>query len=743
MHDATNKEIGEAPVNNSILNEIAATDIWDTPRLSVWEDEESLRRWGFQCAVKNQDTRLATPDNLLQQYQLKRKDEQDRWISIYAGIQNRYRAKIEIAKTEIKELEGKKMLDDPTKADIKRRKAELESEIKECLKKIVEARRAMVTGKQDMLTKCMDEAMTQIDKVNEIRKKAIGETRKENLEQFNDSKKKLEDWMAQLDLKRKGFVQRQEEVTNRMKLINADGASTTTANVLLGVGTSVAAAAGYFFSVFTSTANFSSQDAFFFLLNGLLKAGSNKEAGFFTKAGLLLLFVLIIGLISFGCYKVFRRFFGDKNNRAREYGRFDAYSKVVKDNHGISTEIKSGSWFSFWLQISPLVIIGGITILLLALNETSEEAVASLNSSLEGVLTGTAVALGTGGVMCLYVMKIIEPRLLQRQRGDNHIINRLKYNWELAVSMLAFIAFSVAIIFYPINGGKLDKEQTNFIAVSGFMVVSLLSAFPFAYGMRFRGLISVSRFLQREVDKLDEQIALMKIPKEPEQSSYFISVNTITEAMLLAIADRTAILSTVNRNAAPVTNKKDERNINLFRKLYNVIRNGIQNTISGRNRQPVSAAAKLVQLEDWEQRYFPEVSEEIKLLGAECIERENELREVSNELDKLEAEYSSDDEETIEQIKKLRKDIETHYTYIEKAEVTKGRLVAEINRFSVKSEAALLDGFHLGVWYRENQMGPTDDYYEKLPISYPLLLPPVKDGEAGNNNLKLLSDEPS
>lgn len=737
MIDEVNTEMNEPPVEHSILKEIASTDIWDVPRLSVWEDEESLRRWGFQYAIKERNVALLTPDSLLQQYQLKRKDEQDRWLSVYTGVQDRYNVKIENAKVEIKELEGKKLPEDPTKADLERRKIDLESGIKEDLKKIVEVRRTMVAGKQDILIKSMNEAVLQIDKINEIRKKAIEETRKQNGDEFNNSQKKREDRIKQLEVKRGGFFQRQEEVTWRMKLVNADGVNPSTANILLGVGTSVAAAAGYFFSVFTSTANFSSQDAFFFLLNGLLNAGSINDAGFFTKIGLLLLLVLLVGAISYVCYRIFKHITRDNDDKKpKDFVHFDAYNKVLKDTRGVSTEIKSGSWFSFWLQITPVVVIAGILILLLSLNSTAGGDVSKLNSSLEGVLTGTAVALGTGGLMCLYVMKIIEPRLLQRQKEEKGIVNWLKLNWELAVSMLALIAFSIAIIFYPINSSKLTNEEVKFIAVSGFMVVSLVSAFSFAYGIRFRGLIAVSRFLQREIDKLDEEIASMRIPRDPEQSPYFIAINNITSNMLSAIESRIALLNNTNRNVMPVVSKKDERNINLFWKLYNGFRKGIQSMVGVRNAPPISAAAKLVQLEDWEQQYFPDVSEEIKLLGTECIEKENELREVANQLDKLEADHSTQAAENIEKSKRLRKDIETLYTYIEKAEVTKGRLVAEINRFSVKSEAALLDGFHLGVWYRENQMGPTPLYYSNDKDVYTGEIDGT--GEQGKN-IKLLN----
>lgn len=711
MHDEVNSGTSEGGSNYSVLLDIASSDVFDSERIHSI-NEESLRRWGFQYSIKDRGVNQLSADELLRQYREKMKEERKRWEDIYSSISDRYAKKIELIQAELRELELNNREDDLTREDLIKQKETIGHELKEDMKRIAEVRKRMIGDKKDIVNKCMEEAGSQIDKALKIQKTAYDEVQRMNSQKFSDSAKRLTEEVERLTEKRAGFLERQAEVNKRMKVINADGINPSTAYILIGLGTSVAAAAGYFFSIFTSTANFSSQDAFFFLLSGFMKAGGDTSTGFLTKAGILVLFVLVTGMISFTCFWLFERLFRKTGKEKRNYSQFDAYSSIVRDGSGIKTDLRAGNWFSLWLQISPLIIIAGIVILVLALNGAGQSEVTDLNASLEGVFAGTAVALGVGGLVFLYIMKVIEPRLLQKQHTSNGYFGWVRYNWELAFCLLAFLLTTGAIVFYPINGKGFLLPYTNAIAVSEFMTVSLISAFSFGYGLRFRGLIAVSRFLQREIDSLDVQISELKAPNDPEFSSYYVKVNGIVQQILSAVEQRVGLLHHTSRNTSGQAAKKDDKDPGFLVKAYKGIQKALQRLARGGTGNPRSSAADyLVEMEEWEQHYFPELYEEVKLLGAEYAEKEQQHRNLTEQIDRLDSENLLITGEKREKIKKLHKDIETLQTYVGKTEISKVKLISKLDRFSVEAENAILDGFHLGAWYRENQMGPVEDYY--------------------------------
>src|SRR6185503_20810686 len=121
--------------------------------------------------------------------------------------------------------------------------------------------------KEDMMNKWVKEAEDLIDGTSALQKKLYDKTKAYNHDRYYDEKDTLEKHIQHWKTKRHYFVERLGSVHERMKRIGADGVNPAAAYVLIGIGSSVAAAAGYFFSVFTSAASFGNQDAFYFLLN--------------------------------------------------------------------------------------------------------------------------------------------------------------------------------------------------------------------------------------------------------------------------------------------------------------------------------------------------------------------------------------------------------------------------------------------------------------------------------------------
>jgi hypothetical protein len=729
MHDEIKNNSTEPGNEDSVLTDIAGTGVLDNE--SFWQsgEEESLRRWGFQYAIKERNRDLPSAGDFLKEFRNRKSEEITRWQVVYDSIQSRYREKIAAAKKEIGDIEEGLLPADPTKKTLETRKEELESQMKDYCLRVIEARKKMLLDKKDMVGKFMDDAENQVKNALALEKLVYDQVKDRNSEQFKDSKDRLDANVASWTEKRNRLSERVNEVQLRMKLINADGVNPSAAFVLIGIGSSVAAAAGYFFSIFTSSTGLGNNDAFFFLLKGFLKLGNNTGTGLLAKLLLLVLFVVLIGLISYVCFRIFRRFFDNKKSARQENMRVDGYNRVLKENSGLSAEVRGGSWFSLWLQVSPLVIIVGVLVLLLALNTTTADEVNSLNSSLEGTLAGTTIALGLGGMLTLYIMKVVEPRLIRKHTEGKSGAGWLKHNWELAACICAFILLTAAVIWLPMKDTKFTARSTNAVAISEFIVVAMLSAFPFAYGMRFRGLVAVDRYLQREIERLDYIVAYSKTPEKPDVNDHYNKVSAYVSTVLEAVQIKALWLqqagsSKIEAFQPSQRQQKPEKNA-LFPRIFDHIRNSWRDLFNSGNDTAHMAVHRLISLTDWERGLFPDIAEEINLLGTEFLEIETEHKKVKQQLDALEGEYSASAEERAEKIVKLQKEVETLLTYGEKAEVSRIKKWAKIESMSVRAEAAVLDGFHLGAWYRENQMGPVDNYYWNEASSKSTAITPV------------------
>ncbi|GAB2809126.1 SPX domain-containing protein [Ferruginibacter profundus] len=713
MHDEIKEDSDFTAKDSPGIEEISLTRLSDDPVIMAMDTGmDDLRRWGFQQAIRDAGTPDIKAADLVILYQQKLTDQLERWKSIYQQIQDRYNEKIARLRDEVEQLKLAGNGADPTKEELQLRKETVLGEMKELRKRILDVRRRMVTGKEDMMNKWMEEAEKQMDKAVQLQKKVYAETRFINKQRYDDEKTTLDKHITHWTAKRGKLQERQEQVHQQMKQLGADGINPNNAYVLLGIGTSVAAAAGYFFSIFTSTANFGNQDAFFFLLNGLLTTGASPQTGLLTKAGLLVGFVLLIGVISWGCYKLIKYFFDKKGNSREEVFRTQYRARMLRDNTDSSTELKAGSWFSLWLQIAPAVIIIGIVILLLALNSSGISGASRLNSSIEGVLAGTAVALGVGGVMCLYIMKIVEPRLMRKRQEERGVINWLKYNWELAACILLFILCTLSIVMYNLNGGTLGGQETIAVAIPEFIVVAMLSAFPFAYGIRFRGLLAVNRFLQREIDRLDISIAECSTPEIPEITvNYSVKMQEIVEDVLAVVQNKAMLLRGVS-SVEDLRPKKTEgeKKSALFTNILDYLKK-LRDRYSATSVGEISPIQHLTRLADWERRYFPDLDEEIKLLAFEYREYEQEFKDISNQLDKLAAETVTGDEKREQEIKKLLQHIETILSWAKNSETDKLKRYANMELLSIRAETAILDGYNLGIWYRVNGLGPVDNYY--------------------------------
>ena len=76
-----------------------------------------------------------------------------------------------------------------------------------------------------------------------------------------------------------------------------------------------------------------------------------------------------------------------------------------------STSFKANSASNFWWQIMPFVFIFGLVAILLFLAHTGNDNVNALDTSLSAQTTGSFYALLLAGLLTIYFLKVVEPRI--------------------------------------------------------------------------------------------------------------------------------------------------------------------------------------------------------------------------------------------------------------------------------------------------------------------------------------------
>jgi hypothetical protein len=330
-------------------------------------------------------------------------------------------------------------------------------------------------------------------------------------------------------------------------------------------------------------------------------------------------------------------------------------------------------------------------------------------------VVGTCLAMALAGLIYMYIIKIVEPRLVKRYNvaGGDTKINWIRANWELVAILSAFLLFVVAVIAVPYQNtgtgfGLLPVDQRIRYAILLFLAIALVGGISFAYSVRSRGLIETSRYLERVMRYLKNWIAYCNAPQAPEL------YNDVAEEhgnIIRHVLKQFTFNATVNKEEAYHRNKRNWRAP--FDRLARFI--GIKEDDPPWDTPPVQV---ITLVQPWEERYFPHIVEELKAAHFEYAEQEKRLRKAEEAV----AQHKEGKARHVQDLADKIADSQSCKTRLEDEQINVGRNKAarlqhiynHYNRVAVD----LLDGFHLGLWYRENGMGPTPYFYQKnMPLN--------------------------
>lgn len=694
-------------------------------------DAESLRRQGFFEAI----TPVECPMDKLKLL-LNRFEDEATWQLSEAD--NYYTLRIENCELEMERIleemavlrdkitieEAYREADDPVLQALYSEKKQHETEVANSQKELTRIRIKLGEAKSGIIQKSLEEAELQVRTALGIQRTIYQETRALSHQKFQDER----DYLKRLSLcfqeLYEVYEKRYKAITERLGLLDVDGISPITTQVLTSVGVVAFTVAGFFFSTFASAAGFGNQDLLYFVLGGLMDTIRQPGSGW-MKIMVLVGLILLVTAFSWLCHWWLERM--RKKSRDEMFNKvmLKGFTRQKIDKLDFEISLKSNNWLGFWLQLIPVILIAGL--MMLGTSRIADpNSINALNSSSEGLIAGTGIAMAVAGLIYLYIIKIVEPRLLKRYRQHpEEPVNWFRANWELVVILVLYILFALVIVLVP----YMPADKTNPIiridyrtryAVLLFIAITLVGAISFSYSVRSRGLVQTGRFLERALQKLNDLLAYCASPETPELHHQVAKEHgNIIEHVLRQLSFRAALpLGTVlDPPVRPVIEPAEKNIFGWIRKL--IRRKRIEEEIM---KDPLAALTSTNTLEE---RYFPHIVDELKAAEFDFNNRKVILQKVNDEI----CDYLAGREAQKRKLElaltdcegsRKRKYREKEHTVDEKME--RRQYIREQCR---SSQAAFLDGFHLGIWYRENGMGPAPGYYQTCaqpPVKPPLLL---------------------
>lgn len=671
------------------------------------QDDKHFNRMGFYCAIGESENPKGKFDALLLRHK-ESIDEKLKQIEYHYYLDIlRFETKIEELKKKLEEEKFKLFthkfdIDELLKARdaLKVEVNNLETEINQLYKDLGEQKSKLIENRVEDVKSELAKLVGGYDSITDQKSQI-------NAKSYDNSKDALK---IKVDLFQKfadSYSNIYSGIKKKIEILNVAGIGDYISSFLIYAGFTAAIAAGWFFSIYALKNNLNSESTLFFLLSGLFNFGQEFITASNSKvlASLYMTLSLIIFLALTGVIAWFCQWLLDK------YEKVNTKNKLVfeiseDEKFVFNTQISAKTFLSFWLQVLPFVFILGIVFIILILGNAAEN-VNKLDISLSGQVAGTAIAFLCTGIAFLYITKVIEPRI-EMQASNNAPISWLRSNIELFLLITLFL-ISIFGLLFGVEKLTGIAVGNRFISLLEFTICVLLTSFMLGYGLRYKGLISTTEYLERRLKELTDAIKdnsrarpLNLILAEGKQFNK--KYLELQEELLNLIIAKTKVakefLPSEDIKGNQNTTKKKE---NWWSRLFNnakIVETEDKNGKMAFEMSPI------------EEVYFPGFKNHIDELKSLITSKNVELEKTENQLSAIKADKSEYATILVKSIKK----IETKISNLRKAITNRyfkwTQTIDVQKKQGDKENMEIWDGYNLGMWYRENGIGPTPDYYQ-------------------------------
>ena len=646
-----------------------------------------LKQRGFQIATLDEYASSSALHAETERIKMVYQSRISGWQNLFLSVIDRLSAKKWRIYQERQEVIGREDKYEDEVSVCKVLKEQMLSDLKALETEIKQVRRKIAEAKKSIGGRLVEDAERELDKAVQLQKKIHNDLKAVNEDRFKNQKPALDELLIKWKNLRDTYNEQFQKLNARIKELSDFGITSRVANTLLSLGTAMAGVAGYFYSIFSAKARYSTNDVLFYLLKNLINVCANPAIDLWAKFIILVAGVLVITIVSWIVDGLLRKanFYKKEEEDTTDIQELETDFSIKGFKYFFRTKQKR--WLLLWLKIAPLILVVGSVLLIISYGQGVDEQTDKLSSSTEGLLIGTAIAMGIAAVIYLYITKVSEARA-----KATNLTQYIKYNWELVVSMLVFIAAMVGLAFYKQGGDEIPYSIASFIGAC------LITGFAFSYGMRFHSLRSLANEIVYQIRVIDRAIASITGPYQPNLAlnpeHYF---RELGQGLIMHLEKKNEVISNSDElqqismlSDEPVTKSK-----NVLRELFIVTpkEKDLENT-------------NLFEIMEWELRYFPDLAEELKTLAGLYKSKKVQLEDaadalkqsIADKLTKLAADKINLDQ--------LNQEIEGLEILVNNAKLRSHLKLISLENEYVNDITNLNDGFDLGNWYLYHNMGP-------------------------------------
>ncbi len=682
-------------------------------------NERHYKRLGFFSAIEEITDTQKKFQLLIEEQRQLHEERVAHLKELYFISDLRFQQKIE---TAVKDLEDSRVkwishVSESSELAIERAKAkqrldELEEQLHGVHHAIGEKKERLIEDRILAVRKELEAVIENYQKVYEQRYEI-------NKRTFEDNKDALASKVKRFEALKEQFQERQAHITAKVDKLSLAGINPYVANFLVTAGFAAAIVAGYFFSIFALSKHLNDENVPFFIIQGShsfitkIFSGNTLGAQFFLLTLLLLGLVISLTVIVWLCHIWINR--SEKSSHRNTIRENDSASNrlVVEvgdaDSFSYKTYAESGNFFQFWLQLVPILIITGIVFIILFLGTGASE-IGSLDTSLTGTLVGSLLTFLMAGLVYLYLIRIVEPRI-ERHPDKSFLRN----NAELVSIIVIFIVSTLAMLFL-----KQETKEHDSLVIVEFTSVILMAAFLLGYALRFKGLIATANFLERRINALYDAI---RDNSRPRPLNLTAAEDKRFKQKYLKLQKQLMELMQQKNDMTSYLLRGDDRG--WLRKKLQGSSSGAKSKKwwgfwkSKRTQDENPGDGVVLKLSDLEKQTFPKETMMAKGLMEAIDEVKQQITTLEEAIKARREERTSYCVVLKDEQAKLNNRIDNYRRARERFRKTLFERVDAETIYWEEIMNYLKEGFDLGMWYRVNGLGPSPDYY-------PLFAKPTK-----------------
>ncbi|MCO6491788.1 MAG: hypothetical protein J5I98_25460 [Phaeodactylibacter sp.] len=673
-------------------------------------EEKHYKRMGFFSAIGAVDKPQESFRDLLSEQHLLQEQRVSKLKELHFTTDLRLSEKIRTTQQSLDDLKLKWLDHIGEIASFKEKKEEAEKRLLELQKLLHDLHQEIGNKKEKLIDERIQAVRRELEGVIENYQKVYEQRFEINQRTYEDNKQALSLKIKRFENLRDQFQARQAQIAEKINALSLAGINPYVSNFFVAAGFAAAVVAGYFFSIFALSKNLNDENIPFFLIQGLYsfltQVFQEQAIGiqFLYLAGSFTALIFVLTFISWVCHVFLNSLDWIANNKGKKKeGLFTSNRLVIEagdsENFAFEAFAESNSFFQFWLQIIPILLITGIILILLFLG-IEDDNISNLDTSLTGTVVGSILTFLMTGIVYLYLIRVVEPRIARHPERPF-----LRNNLELVIISGVFLISTLTLLFI-----KTEEQVHDPLVIIEFVSIILTAAFLLGYALRFKGLIATANFLDRRINALYDAIRDNSRPRPlnltaAEDRQFKKEYMKLQKQLLELIRQKNDMIGFLMRG--------DDRG--LFRWKFKV-RPGSRLPQKWwkfwrASRTINEWEGPALELTEMEKQLLPKETIMIKEVRSEMAELRSQMVKYEEAILARKEERTSYCTELKEEKAKLLNRIDNYNRHRERIKkVLFDRIDAEINLLE-KINNNLKEGFDLGMWYRVNKLGPSNEYY--------------------------------